>query len=470
MPTMTSGRYLVLGGVAQFGIAGVSELVSNPPLWAVGGNIVMGLGLIGAAMVPAMVHMLMNERGASTSRRPDSSLRNARLVELRKTMATIKERNDRIKERNDRSGDIQAKKIKAIYRELEERNRQLADVVETTLEQTEKGPSLGVKTDGSGGYVGLFAVDYFEPYAVCPACGLEALHWMRIPAPDEGHDDHTRMLKYWSSQNAQGHKMRDYECIRTCRACAVNWGQNALGTFPPLMLGPFRPTKEDIRYANDWAMAKMADELTMLRCAQIPGHMIGVPVDDNLPQLIATGNVCSIDGEVIPALMARPKDTDEDRRVYREHDGKLVVVVNGFVLARKAPNGTWSVPTNPTRWAGAPQKPPGTAVIASGGEEAAELRAHVRNREEWGQQFWDAKDATQYDIPATETPAAAAVRENHERQALPAEREQDPLDVEIVDELAEARKRQEKVRARKPHSPPSAHYLEHGPTPHPGDT
>jgi hypothetical protein len=202
--------------------------------------------------------------------------------------------------------------------------------------------------------------------------------------------------------------------------------------------------------------------------AQIPGPMIGVPVDDNLPQLIATGNVNMVDGEVLPAL-ARAKNTAQDRQVYREHDGKLVVVVNGFVIARKGPHGTWSVPTNPTRWAGPPAKAPGTSVVT--GEEAAEVRQQARNREEWGQQFWDAKDATQYDLPEhlQDTLASLNLQDakvERPQQALPAERDLDPLDVEIAEDFLEAAK--EKVKQRRGRKG-TANYLEHGPEDHPGD-
>lgn len=77
---------------------------------------------------------------------------------------------------------------------------------------------------------GLFPSDYFTPYCVCPACGEEALHWMRPPAADEG----ASLAKCWDASindayvidDALREKLRAYEIIRTCRTCEMSWGQN----------------------------------------------------------------------------------------------------------------------------------------------------------------------------------------------------------------------------------------------------
>jgi hypothetical protein len=387
MTTMTSAKCLAAGGVADVLWAGVSAMDGTAP-WAVITDLSLGVMMLGVSFSLAM-HLPRGEDGRSRMPRRPDPLRSAR-VELGKTMTATKERNDRANVA------------------LEQTTKTLNDLVESVksaMDQVEKGPSLGASPDGSGGYVGLFAADYFEPYAVCPACGLEALHWIYAPAPDEGHDKHTSMLKYWSAQNAEGHAMRDYECIRTCLSCEVHWGQNALGIFPAPMLGPFRrvPNPERVKFR---AVKQIAEDREASRVTPEPlsGQVEvmdaepdeGDVVDIDRLLLLPTAGGFHPDGEVMPAL-ARPKDTAKDRQVYREHDGKLVVVVNGFVMARKGINGTWSVPINPTRWAGAPATQPGTDLVTA--EEGAELRQQFHNKEEWAREYWDAQEFGTGSVP-----------------------------------------------------------------------
>lgn len=86
------------------------------------------------------------------------------------------------------------------------------------------------KDHHKGHHEGLFPPDYFTPYCVCPACGEEALHWMRPPGDDKGAD----LAKCWDANindayvidDALREKLRAYEIIRTCRTCEMSWGQN----------------------------------------------------------------------------------------------------------------------------------------------------------------------------------------------------------------------------------------------------
>lgn len=340
------------------------------PTWAIEGSLAMGT----VSLLAAILLQLRANRGVSV--KTDSDRAVAKMQALRQQNA----------------------KIRADLEKIENVTRYLVDAVEQV---TERGPSPGIKPDGSGGFTGLFATDYFEPYAVCPACGLEALHPMRIPHPDEGHDETTKTLKYWASQNKQGHAMRDFECIRTCRSCEVHWGQNALGIFPPPMLGPFRPTAEDLannrqyeRLSSSYRQMMEDDVNRFTPVVRVPLAQVG-HIDD--VRLIATGDVGMIDGVVIPPL-ARAKDSTSDRKIYKDNGGKLFVVVNGMVLARKETNGTWVVPTNPTRWAGPDDKPKSTDLVTA--NEAAERNQQYRNGEAWMDEFYAAKnDETDYEAP-----------------------------------------------------------------------
>lgn len=94
---------------------------------------------------------------------------------------------------------------------------------------------------GKPANVSLFPPDYFEPYAVCPACNAEALHWIHSPSAEEGVSADTKACRYWRGVNIVT-PLRDFDVIRTCRSCDVRWGQNTGGIAPPPMLGPFRPT------------------------------------------------------------------------------------------------------------------------------------------------------------------------------------------------------------------------------------
>jgi len=121
------------------------------------------------------------------------------------------------------------------------------------------------------------------------------------------------------------------------------------------------------------------------------------PAQDSDVRLIATGAVEQIDGVVIPPL-ARAKDSSVDRKIYKDNGGKLFVVVNGMVLARKETNGTWVVPTNPTHWAGPDDRPRSTDLVTA--EEAAERNQQYRNGEGWMDAFYAAKnDETNYEAP-----------------------------------------------------------------------
>lgn len=266
----------------------------------------------------------------------------------------------------------QTRKIKAHTKEMQTAVGDLIEAVDAVIseEVIERGPSLGVKNDGGNGYVGLFPIDFFEPYAVCPACGLEALHWMREPYPDEGHDNHTSLLKYWNAQNKAGHAMRDYETIRTCRSCEVHWGQNAMGVFPAPMLGPFtdawrqalaatppkthgkqtwitRAEMENGVYSNQEQDALMAENLP------------AVPEEPKKVKLVGQGAIVEVNGVRLPDIAdAEPKNSPHDRKVYEDADGKMSIVTNGYLLASKDRNsGTWSVPLEPTKWGIEPGAP-----------------------------------------------------------------------------------------------------------------
>jgi hypothetical protein len=267
--------------------------------------------------------------------------------------------------------------------------KQAANQLADAFDRLASGPSFGIKPDGSGGYVGFMPTDYFETYSVCPACGLEAAHDLRPPHVEEGHDQETSGLKYWKASNV-GHAMRDYEVIRTCKRCAVHWGQNALGIFPAPLYGPFYDQKakralaqaidRPDRIQSQYTSAIEREHATFSAMMATPRHDIGQALaadfkqmparntfsgiftraeqealmaeeHDNLPAVPDKGDIVS-NGYVIlpdPVADARAKTDAADRDAYKRSEGKTVIAAGGYVIAEKDGQGRWAVPETPTK-------------------------------------------------------------------------------------------------------------------------